>query len=108
VDSLAGSGDVGKMYNLYQWGGYLIWRLYPDHKVFIDGRADVYGDEFIDEYLQVYQLRETWQEPLDEYDVGVVIVDRGSSLSTVLGESAEWIGAYTDEQAVIFVREGDG
>ena len=106
VDSLERSHFPGTMYNLYHWGGYLIWRLYPDHKVFIDGRADVYGDEFIDEYLQVYQLRETWQEPLDRYDVGVVLVDQGSALSTVLGESVDWIRVYADSQAVIFVRQG--
>ncbi|MDH4209650.1 MAG: hypothetical protein OEV76_12295, partial [Anaerolineae bacterium] len=58
VDFLADRQTIGKMYNLYHWGGYLIWRLYPEHKVFIDGRADVYGDAFIEEYLQVYQLRE--------------------------------------------------
>lgn len=107
VDSLEGSHSPGTMYNLYHWGGYLIWRLYPDHRVFIDGRADVYGDEFIDEYLQVYQLRKTWQEPLDRYDVSVVFVDQGSPLSTVLGESVDWIGVYADEQAVLFVRQGD-
>ena len=27
------------MFNPYVWGGYLIWSLYPDYKVFIDGRG---------------------------------------------------------------------
>src|SRR5439155_21677643 len=30
--------------NHYNWGGYFIWKLYPDYRVFIDGRADLYGD----------------------------------------------------------------
>ena len=108
VDFLEESETPGNIYNLYHWGGYLAWRLYPERKVFIDGRADVYGDAFIDEYLQVYQLREAWQEPLDRYDVSVAIIDQGSPLSTMLSERSEWLPAYADEQAVVFTRqEGD-
>ena len=108
VDFFTDTEIPGNLYNLYHWGGYLIWRLYPEHKVFIDGRADVYGDAFIDEYLQVYQLREAWQEPLDRYDVSVVLIDKACPLSTMLNERPEWYRAYADEQAVIFVRRGSG
>ena len=34
----------GPLFNLYDWGGYLIWKLNPQTPVFIDGRADLYGD----------------------------------------------------------------
>jgi len=99
---------TGNMYNLYHWGGYLIWRLYPDHKVFIDGRADVYGDAFIDQYLRVYQLREDWEKPLDDYEVTLVIIDEGSPLSTVLNERPDWERLYGDEMAAIFVTHERG
>ncbi len=105
VDFMEGQGITGNMYNLYHWGGYLIWRLYPDQKVFIDGRADVYGEAFIDRYLQVYQLRKGWESPLDFYAVNVMIIDKGSSLSTVLNERTGWEQRYADEKAAIFVRE---
>jgi hypothetical protein len=106
VDFLTENEITGNMYNLYRWGGYLIWRLYPKQAVFIDGRADVYGDRFIDEYLQVYQLRESWRAPLERYDVNLVIIDRGSSLSTVLGESPNWEQRYVDENVEILVKQG--
>jgi len=105
VDFLEASETSGNIYNLYHWGGYLIWRLYPDRKVFIDGRADVYGDAFIDEYLQVYQLRESWRKPLDARDVSLVIIDKGSPLATMLSECGGWLQAYADGQAVIFRRQ---
>ncbi len=104
VDFVVEQRITGNMYNLYHWGGYLVWRLYPEHKVFIDGRADVYGDTFIDEYLQVYQVRENWQEPLDRHGVNLIIIDTGSSLSTVLNHSPEWERRYVDDKAVIFVK----
>lgn len=107
VDFLVDNRISGNIYNLYHWGGYLIWRLYPQHKVFIDGRADVYGDAFIEEYLRVYQLRENWQEPLRRYDAGLTIVDAGSPLATTLGERGDWHRVYADDQAVVFVRQED-
>jgi hypothetical protein len=106
VDFLEASETSGNTYNLYHWGGYLIWRLYPERKVFIDGRADVYGDAFIDEYLQVYQLRQDWQQPLEKYHVDVVLIDVDSPLSIMLNEEVEWYRAYSDETAVIYVRKG--
>jgi len=106
VDFLEASETSGNTYNLYHWGGYLAWRLYPEHKVFIDGRADVYGDRFIEEYLQVYQLSESWREPLDTHNVSLVIIDKGSPLATTLSACAGWLQVYGDEQAVVLTRQG--
>jgi hypothetical protein len=93
-----------RMYNSYNWGGYLLWRGYA---VFIDGRADVYGDDFINEYLLAYQLRGDWHRPLDEYDVDYVLIESGASFATLLEESPDWERVYRDEVAVIFVRAAE-
>ena len=46
------SGLSGRrVYNSYHWGGYLLWKGY---KVYIDGRADVYLDDFMNEYVLAY------------------------------------------------------
>jgi hypothetical protein len=107
ADFLLKNNLTGNIYNLYHWGGYLIWRLYPEYKVFIDGRADVYGDTFIEEYLQVYQLRGSWTAPLESYGVRLILIDPGSALSTVLGESASWDRAYADDEAVVYVKKDE-
>jgi hypothetical protein len=90
-----------RMYNSYNWGGYLLWRGY---RVFIDGRADVYLDDFMDEYMLAYQLQGDWRQPLERYDVEYVLIESGASLEALLEESTEWTRAYRDEMAVIFVR----
>ena len=36
--------------NHYNWGGYFIWKLYPQYRVFMDGRADVYGDALMTDF----------------------------------------------------------
>lgn len=88
-------------YNSYPWGGYLIWRGLP---VFIDGRADVYGD-LLGVYLQTLNLQDNWREPLDRFDVDYVIVERGATLATLLEAVDDWRLEYSDEIARIFVRE---
>lgn len=103
VDYLDASGLAeARGYNSYNWGGYLIWRGVP---VFVDGRADVYGDPFLLFYRQTFEVKLTWQEPLTEYDVDYVLMERDTPLTAVLAASAEWTMAYQDEIAQIFVRE---
>jgi hypothetical protein len=94
------------MYNAYGWGGYLIWRLYPETRVFIDGRADVYGDAFIENvYLKAYRGGIDWRAPLDQHNVRVVLVEPGAPLAVQLARDAAWKKAYEDGQAVIFDRQ---
>lgn len=102
VDYLAASGlDKARGYNSYNWGGYLIWRGVP---VFVDGRADVYGDPFLLYYRRTFDVRPGWQEPLDEYDVDYVLMEAGSPLTAVLAASPDWTEVYADDLAQIFVR----
>jgi len=105
VDFLQAQKISGALYNAYGWGGYLIWRLYPETHVFIDGRADVYGDAFIEEvYLKAYRGGADWRAPLDQYNVRVVLVEPTAPLTVQLSREAEWNKVYADDQAVIFTR----
>ena len=102
VDFLQAEGLAQQRgYNSYKWGGYLIWRGVP---VFVDGRADVYGDDFLNFYLEAFEARSGWREPLDAFDVRYVLMERGSPLLTLLAASGEWRQAYGDGVAQVFVR----
>ncbi|MCX7681693.1 MAG: hypothetical protein N2508_06995 [Anaerolineae bacterium] len=98
-------GLAGKrMYNSYNWGGYLIWNGLP---VFIDGRADVYGDAFIHDYMLAYWLLGDWRVPLDKYGVDYILIESELPLARLLEETDEWVRVYRDEVAVVYVK-GDG
>lgn len=90
-------------YNSYNWGGYLIWHDIP---VFVDGRADVYGDPFLIQYRQAFDALPTWEEPLERFNVAYVLMERGSPLNTVLETHPDWGLLYEDDVAIVFVREG--
>jgi hypothetical protein len=94
----------GPLFNDYDWGGYLIWHLYPGDRVFIDGRADLYGDQFLDEYAAAYDLTGDWQKPLNRWQIGAVVVPPQSALATALQATGTWKVLFRDRQATILAR----
>lgn len=93
-----------RMFNSYEWGGYLINALYPQQRVFIDGRPDMYGDALVEEYVDVVTIQSGWQDILDKYGVDLVIIERESALATVLRESPAWLSAFSADVEEVFVR----
>jgi hypothetical protein len=93
------------VFNEYGWGGYMIWKLHPAYRVYIDGRADVYGDAFIEEFLKTHDGVAAWRAPLEREGVRTVFVSPNAPLASLLREDAGWRKAFEDGQAVIFVRD---
>ena len=91
----------GRPYHNYKWGGYLIWRLWPRQKVFIDGRCLVYGDKIMGQYLDVKIAEEGWKSVLDQWNVNMLIIDYSEVDWSHLFESDRWRCVYWDDQAVI-------
>ena len=91
------------IFNEYAWGGYLIWRLYPDYRVYIDGRADVFGDKLVAEFIQVNDGKPRWRELLQQYGTQTVLVKRDSAIAGLLSEDSRWQKVFEDKQAVILV-----
>ena len=94
------------MFNAYRWGGYLINELYPQQRVFIDGRADMYGDGLVEEYVRVARLRPGWREVLTKYDIKLVIIEKDSPLAAALAEAQDWKLAFSGPVEAVFVRAG--
>jgi len=87
------------------WGGYLIYRLYPQTKVFVDDRHDLYGADFLKDYLKAIRLTPDWEKFLNEKRVNWVLVPAESSLANMLEERSQWSVVYRDGTAVLFRRK---
>jgi len=92
------------LFNEYHWGGYVIWKLYPDYRVFIDGRADVYGDAYFEEFMSTHAGEPHWRESLAKHNVRTALITPDCALASLLREDHAWQKVFEDEQAVIFVR----
>lgn len=99
-----------RIFTYDQWGDYLIYRLYPKTKVFMDGRSDFYGSEFNQKYLDVITVNNGWEKTLAHFGVDTILMPPSTPLAGVLKESARWRVVYDDGVAVAFrsVESGAG
>jgi len=84
------------------WGGYLIYRLYPNNKVVIDDRHDFYGEPFLRMYLTMMHVEPGWDEGFLKWRAGCLVLPRRAALSAVLGKTPEWKIVYSDDVAIVF------
>ncbi len=95
----------GRLFNLYVWGGYLIWRGF---RVFIDGRTDLYlQDHILSEYLAVQNVTENPNTWLRVWRVRYVLWAPGTPLATfLLADAASWRLVYQSRNALLFRHIG--
>ncbi len=93
---------AGRMFNSYNWGGYLQWAL-PEYPLFVDGRADLFQDEIIGQWFQVALVQESWQDVLDRWNIHLVLIERTWPVAEAL-KLAGWKLVYQDDFAVIYTR----
>jgi hypothetical protein len=96
-------GLRGRMFNEYGHGGYLIHHLRPQ-KVFIDGRADVYGDKLIYDWSKIRNGYPDWRRLFDSFAIDYVILKPWTPLRQLLLEGNEFVMVYDDHVASVLVR----
>jgi hypothetical protein len=106
VEFLQAANRPGRLFAYYDWGGYAIWKLYPQSLVFVDGRADLYGDDILLQFKTAAQLHSGWKGVLDAWNVESVLVPPSSALAQALFLDPGWHTAFSDSEAVILVRTG--
>ena len=105
VSFIAAQRPPAPILNHYNWGGYLIWRLYPEYQVYIDGRADLYGDAFMDDFATTYYLRgDSWRRPFEKWGIRTVVLPPDAPLATALQALPDWETVYCDNQAVVLTK----
>ena len=104
IASMRTAGLPPRVFAYYDWGGYVIWNLYPDYRVFVDGRADLYGDELLREFKTAIHMQKGWREVLDGWKVETVLVPPSCALAQALLLDGGWETAFRDSQAIVFVR----
>ena len=93
------------MFNEFDWGGYLLLKLWPNQQIFMDGHTHIYGEALTREYEQVITQGNGWDSILNKYEVNWVIIRVNTSLAKTLSSSASWTIVYEDKTAIIFVRK---
>jgi hypothetical protein len=103
IEAVQKAGIAGRVLNSYSTGGYLIYAGIP---VFIDGRADLYGDEFIRRYVEALELRtpKALENLLDKYDIGWTLLQPNESANSLMDHLPGWRRFYEDKSALVYVN----
>ncbi len=106
VEYLQREQSVEPVFGPDQWGGYLIYRLYPKRLVLIDDRHDLYGSDRFREYLILMQAEPGWQDVLKKWRIQTFVLPAGSTLANLLGQlPKEWSTVYEDKSAVVIEKK---
>ena len=105
VNWIENNPQKGDMFNLYQWGGYIEYRLWPEERVFIDSKSDFYGEQFVRQYETVINGDEGWELIIEEYNVEWALIPPDLSIAHALQRDLGWKVVYEDETAAILRKD---
>jgi len=115
-----------RLFNDVKFGGYLIWRRFPEHRVFIDGRNEIY-DPLLERIFGALGDWNRWQGMLDDFRIDAAMLRRGQvqavmyppaavggmprremrAFSAAYFQQSLWALVYWDDLCLIFVRRAD-
>lgn len=104
VSVLKSRAIQSRLFNLYDWGGFIIFTSYPDVKVFIDGRQYLYGVKLNQVHQTIKHARPGWQEAIAELRLEAVFVPPNIRIASELRSHPGWQVAYEDPTAVLFLK----
>jgi len=105
AEYIAEHGLQGNIFHPQGYGDYLIWRLWPQQRSFIDGRVHLYDEQLVKDYILAFQ-DEHWEARLAKYDVHYLLLSRHDDNAQSMIEDARaserWSLLYEDEDSVLF------
>jgi hypothetical protein len=93
-----------RLFNTYDWGGYLIYRFRGDPQIFIDGRADTYPNELLEQYFHMVDGDAGWDAMMNQYDIDVIVVRPIDGLTQAIEGHPDWELIYQDTYSNMYLR----
>jgi hypothetical protein len=100
VTWLQSNPQSGHVFNEFDWGGYMLLKLWPQYQIFMDGHTHIYGEKLTREYEQVITLSPDWKSIFDKYQITWAIIRAHSPVVKAL-EGEGWRSLYQDETTII-------
>ncbi|MEI8128924.1 MAG: hypothetical protein WCG95_04820 [bacterium] len=86
-------------------GSYASYKLYPNNKIYVDGRyEEVYYDNLLPLLNKFYLVKPGWDEVLKKYPPDVMIIEKFYPISRVLEKNKEWKAVFEDNYFMVFVK----
>jgi len=109
ADFILKNNISGNIFNFFNDGSYLIYRLYPNNKVFIDGRTELYGKGIFEEYLRIINAdKKAISESFEKYSINTAVLTNDDislkNLAPFFYNNPQWMLVYLDEESLVFMK----
>lgn len=101
------------IFNNFDVGGYMIYRLYPTYRLFIDNRPEAYPAEFFQNtYIPMQENRQIREAVFKKYDINTIVfayTDQtpwGQTFFKDILNDLEWHLVYADSSVIVLTRDG--
>jgi len=107
---LRDAAPPGRVFNILAFGGWFIHELWPDRRVYIDGRLDVFPPGFLAAYQTLMRTGEGWDRAVAQYDIAFAVVNyaadplRDTGLRARLRSDPEWVVVCFADNLVVYAR----
>lgn len=108
-DFLENNNIKGRMFNSIDFGHYIAYRFYPEKRIFIDTRTELYKRDFYQSYLRAQNYPEEWKGLQKRYNFDIALLRHlfggTGRLLKYLYNAKEWALVYYDERSVVFLHD---
>ena len=102
IGAVSRLGPSARLITNDYWAGYLVHRLYPQIRIFWDGRADFYGTPYNLAAIDALMGRPGWDKTLATHRVNAALLPLNQPLASLLAQSKEWHVVYRGQLAILF------
>jgi hypothetical protein len=108
ADFLVGAGVQGRVFNQTEWGGYLLFRMYPGSQVFCDGRGNLAQDELVAviETHKPYSRAHALDVAFERHGLDLTVF-KNPTFPEGRWDHSKWLRIYHDPEAEVFLRLND-
>ncbi len=110
VEFLRQTRPPGRVFSTMGFSSWMIYQLWPEKEVYIDGRLDVFPPEFLKGYGVMMATGEGWDEAVSRHDIQLALVNypepaaRGRGLQRRLREDPDWVCVFFSDNALVYAR----
>ena len=112
IEFVKNNNIKGPVFNNFDVGSFLIWKTYPEQKVFVDGRPEAYSQEFFENIYKPMQMdQKIWEKYSKEYGINHIFFDHrditpwARTFLARISQDKNWERVYLDEYVVIFLKK---
>lgn len=106
IDAHAAKLRGQRVFTTDEWADYLLFKFYPDQRVFFDGRSDFYGPSVGKEYIRLTGGGYDWKQLMAKHDFRVALLPPDVAIATLLKTDPDWRVVADDGKAIVFERIG--